>query len=91
MKEDVETLAGLVRDSAGPGERAAAEYVARRLRESGAEDVELETFRYQGTYAWAHALHAAAGLLAARLGSRALALAACRRAVHGRQRGDVSL
>ncbi len=70
LRSDVEALAGLVRDSAGPGERAAADYVARRLRESGVDDVALETFRYQGTYAWAHALHALAG---ARGGIAALA------------------
>jgi len=76
LSTDVEALASMTRDSAGPGERAAAEYVAQRLREVGARDVEIEPFRYQGTYAWAHAAHAAAGLLAARLRSRTLALAA---------------
>ena len=61
----------MVRGSASPGERASAEWIAGRLREAGAGDVELQTFRYQGTYAWAHAAHVAAGLA-----SRALAAAA---------------
>jgi hypothetical protein len=76
LRADVEALASMTRDSAGPGERAAAAYVAERLRAVGATDVALQPFHYQGTYAWAHAAHAAAGLLAARLRSRALALAA---------------
>ncbi|HEX8102010.1 MAG TPA: M28 family peptidase [Solirubrobacteraceae bacterium] len=62
LRADVEHLAALVRDSAGPGERASAAWIARRLREEGAEAVDVEPFRYQGTYAWAHAAHAAAGL-----------------------------
>lgn len=66
----------MTRDSAGAGEREAAAWLAGRLREVGARDVRVEPFRYQGTYAWAHAAHAAAGLLAARLRSRTLALAA---------------
>jgi acetylornithine deacetylase/succinyl-diaminopimelate desuccinylase-like protein len=76
LRADVEALAAMTRDSAGAGERAAAAWVAGRLREAGASDVRVEPFRYQATYAWAHAAHAAAGLLAARLRSRSLALAA---------------
>ncbi len=79
LRADVEALAALVRDSAGPGERASAELVARRLEAAGARDVRIEPFRYQRTYAGAHAAHAAAGLLAARIGGApgaALALAA---------------
>jgi Peptidase family M28 len=76
LRADVEALASMTRDSAGPGERAAAGWIAGRLREVGASDVRVEPFRYQGTYAWAHAAHVAAGLLAARLRSRTLALAA---------------
>jgi hypothetical protein len=67
------------RDSAGIGERGAANWVAGRLRAIGVAEVALEPFRYQGTYAGAHALHAAAGLAAAALpgpAGRALALAA---------------
>jgi hypothetical protein len=76
LRADVQTLAAMTRDSAGPGERQAAAWLATRLRDAGARDVTIEPFRYQGTYAWAHAAHAAAGLLAARLRSRTLALAA---------------
>ena len=67
------------RDSAGIGERGAANWVAGRLREAGAAEVGIEPFRYQGTFAHAHALHHAAGLAAAATGhpaGRALALAA---------------
>jgi hypothetical protein len=79
MRADVEALAAMVRDSAGEGERVAAEWVAGRLEEAGARDVHLEPYRYQGTYAWAHLIHVLAGLVAARrggLGGAALAAAA---------------
>ncbi len=68
LRADVEALAAMTRGSASPGERASAEWIAGRLREAGAADVGLETFRYQGTYAGPHALHVAAGLVAARRG-----------------------
>jgi acetylornithine deacetylase/succinyl-diaminopimelate desuccinylase-like protein len=68
LRSDVEALSAMTRGSASPGERASAEWIAGRLREAGASDVHLETFRYQGTYAGAHALHVAAGLVAARRG-----------------------
>jgi Peptidase family M28 len=68
LRSDVEALSAMTRGSASPGERASAEWIAGRLREAGASDVRLETFRYQGTYAGAHALHLAAGLVAARRG-----------------------
>lgn len=62
IRADVTHLASFPRDSAGPGERASAAWIAGRLREVGAADVRVEPFRYQGTYAYAHALHAVAGL-----------------------------
>lgn len=62
LERDVEALCALVRDSAGPGERAAAAHVAARLREVGVHDVEVRPYRYQSTYAWAHLLHLTAGL-----------------------------
>ena len=68
LQRDVEELAAIERGSAGPGERASAEWAAGRLREAGAADVRLETFRYQRNWAWRHVAHHAAGLLAARLG-----------------------
>lgn len=68
LRADVEALATMTRGSASPGERLSGEWAAGRLREAGAQDVRLETFRYQGTYAGAHALHVAGGLLAARRG-----------------------
>lgn len=64
LRDDVVALARLTRDSAGPGERAAARYLARRLAEAGARDVRLVPFRGQATYAWAHAVPALAGLVA---------------------------
>jgi Peptidase family M28 len=79
LRADVETLAGMTRDSAGIGERASARWIARRLEEVGATDVRVEPFRYQSTYAWAQGLHAAAGLAAVRVrgvGGAALALGA---------------
>lgn len=68
IRAEVEAMASQVRGSGGEGERASARRLADRLREAGAAEVAVEPFRYQGTYAHAHALHAAAGLLAARLG-----------------------
>ncbi len=62
VRRDVDVLAGMVRGSASPGEHAAAQWAAGRLRESGVPDVALRHFRYQGTYGIAHALHAAAAL-----------------------------
>jgi hypothetical protein len=76
LRADVEALAAIERRSASPGERKSAEWVAGRLREIGAEDVRLEPFRYQHTFAHAQALHFAVGALAARRGSRGLAAAA---------------
>jgi len=68
VRSDVEALAGMVRGSASPGERRSAGWVAQRLTEAGAADVVQEPFRYQATYAWAHAAHVAAGIAAARAG-----------------------
>ena len=79
VRRDVEALAAMERRSAGSGERASAEWVARRLREAGARDVALRPFRYQHTFAHAHAAHFAAGFVAAASGGvagAALALAA---------------
>ncbi len=76
LSEDVAALAAMRRDSAGAGERASAVWIVRRLRALGVEDVAIEPFRAPRTCAWAHGAHAAAGLVAALRGSRALALAA---------------
>jgi len=76
VRGDVSALAAMTRDSAGPGERAAAVWVARRLDEQGVTDVRVEPFRYQGTYAGAHGLHALAGLAAAARGGPAAAVVA---------------
>jgi Peptidase family M28 len=76
LREDIEALAALDRRSAGPGERRSAEWIAGRLREEGLDDVRLEPFRYQHTFAWAQAIHFAAGLAAALGRRRALAAAA---------------
>ena len=75
LREDIEALAAIERGSASPGERRSAEWVAGRLREQGAEDVRLESFAFQQTFAHAQALHFAVGALAA-LGRRRLLAAA---------------
>ncbi|HYI20090.1 MAG TPA: M20/M25/M40 family metallo-hydrolase [Solirubrobacteraceae bacterium] len=78
LRRDVVALAAMQRDSAGVGERGAANWIAGRLRDGGLADVAIQPFRYQRTYAGAHAAHAAAGLAAAALpgpAGRALALA----------------
>ncbi len=76
LREDVRALAGMVRGSAAAGERASAEWLAGRLREDGALDVRVEPYRGQTTYAWAYLAHVGLALLAARRGSRILAVAA---------------
>jgi acetylornithine deacetylase/succinyl-diaminopimelate desuccinylase-like protein len=70
LRADVEALSAIVRDSAGAGERASAQWIAGRLRESGASDVRIEPYRYRTGFALAQTLHAAAGLLATRLPRR---------------------
>ena len=59
------------RRSASAGERRSAEWVAERLAAAGADDVRLETFRYQHSFGHAQALHYAAGVLAALASGRA--------------------
>jgi hypothetical protein len=76
LRSDVEALATISRGSASPGERVSAQWVSTRLREVGAEEVRVEPFRYQPTFAHAQGAHFVAGALAALLGSRALAAAA---------------
>lgn len=79
LTADVEALAAMTRDSAGPGERASAAWIAARLRAAGAREVAIEPYRYTPTYAPAYALHAGAIALGAALGGRrgrALALLA---------------
>lgn len=73
LKHRVEALASFPRDSAGDGERRAAHLIADWMTEAGCRDVRIEPFRYQGTYAIAHALHIAAGMAFPRLAPLALA------------------
>lgn len=51
------------RGSAGPGERASADWCAERLREAGAADVRVEPFAYQSSFGHAHAAHYALAAL----------------------------
>jgi acetylornithine deacetylase/succinyl-diaminopimelate desuccinylase-like protein len=74
VADDVRALAGMVRDSAGAGERAAAHWARERLHEAGVADVALEPYRWSRTYAWTHLLHLLAGL-SRRRAVRAAALA----------------
>lgn len=57
IARDVAALAGMVRDSADAGERAAAQWVAARLREAGLEEVALEPYRWPRTHVWAQLPH----------------------------------
>jgi hypothetical protein len=75
LSYDIEALAGIERGSASPGERHSAQWVAGRLRQQGAEEVRIEPFRYQQTFAHAQAIHFGVGALAA-LGRRRLVAAA---------------
>jgi hypothetical protein len=62
IADDVRALAGMVRDSAAAGERAAAQYVAARLQAIGVEDVALEPYRWPRTHVWAQVPHLLASL-----------------------------
>jgi hypothetical protein len=76
LRADIEALVAIECGSASAGERRSAEWIAGRLREQGGEEIRLQSFPYQGTFAHAQALHYAAGLFAALSGRRALAAAA---------------
>jgi Peptidase family M28 len=73
IADDVAALAGMVRDSASAGERAAADHVAARLREIGADDVALEPYRWPRTHVWAQVPHLLASLGGPLLRAAALA------------------
>jgi Peptidase family M28 len=68
IRADVEALASMRRDSAGAGERAAAAWIAERLRAEGVDDVRVEPFRGQPHFGPVQAAHGVAGLAAARMG-----------------------
>ena len=68
IRRDVATLAAMERSSARAGERTSATWLARRLGELAAVQVDVEPYRYQRSYALAHSLHNAAGLVACGLG-----------------------
>jgi len=63
IRADVEALAAMTRDSAGPGERASAAWLAERLREAGAQ-VEVQPYRGSPTDAHHNVLLCAATLVA---------------------------
>jgi hypothetical protein len=64
VRADVLALAAMERGSARPGELRSAAWIAERLRELGAAGVSIEAFRYQRSYALAHAVHSLAGIAA---------------------------
>jgi Peptidase family M28 len=74
LRATVEHLAAMERPSASPGERAAAEWIAARLREEGA-DARVETEAAHGTY-WVPLglLSGAAALAGLRAGRRLAAV-----------------
>jgi hypothetical protein len=63
VKADIQALAAMRRGATSPGERASAEWIAGRLSADGVAEVGTQAFRYQRTYAWAHAAHFALGAL----------------------------
>ena len=81
LRESLEQLAAIERPSASPGEREAAEWLARELREAGARDVRVEQEPAANGTFWVSlgalaAIGAAAGLVAMRGGRRARVAAA---------------
>jgi peptidase M28-like protein len=69
-------LCGFERETASAGERAAAEWLADRLRSEGAADVRLEEERNHQTFWWPLGIACAAGVIAGVRGSRGRSLAA---------------
>src|SRR3954447_18035972 len=72
MRELVEQLAAIERESCSDGERAAAGIVAGALRNAGAQNVRLEEERAHGTYWWPVGLPTALAALAGLRGGRGL-------------------
>lgn len=76
LNRDVAQLVELDRRTTSAGEYRSAQYIADRLAEIGAEDIEQPTFRSHSSWAPPHLAHLALGALAATAshrGSRALA------------------
>jgi acetylornithine deacetylase/succinyl-diaminopimelate desuccinylase-like protein len=67
IRADVDALAAMRRSSARAGERESAAWLAQRLERAGV-GASIEPYRYQHSYALAHALHDATGLVACALG-----------------------
>jgi hypothetical protein len=76
LRADVEALAAMPRGSASAGERAAAAWAQGRLSEAGASGAIVEHYRGRTTNSWSFAAHAAAGVLALRVGGLRGALVA---------------
>ncbi len=81
IRADVVALAGRVRDSAGAGERAAAQWASERLAGNGAREACTEEYRGRATNSWSFAAHGLAGLVALRVGGLRGALLALATAV----------
>src|SRR5918999_5306778 len=75
LERVVRELAAYERPSASEGERRAAEWLARELREAGCRDVRVEEERAHGGYWWPLGLLNAGALLAAARGRLAALLA----------------
>ena len=75
IERTVRELASHERPSASEGERRAAEWLARELRDAGCRSVRVEEERAHGGYWWPLGLLNAIALLAARRGRLAAALA----------------
>jgi hypothetical protein len=76
LEEDVGALAAMDRRTTSSGERSSADLLADRLREIGAEEVRIASFRAQSTWAWASGAHMLVGLIATRLSGPRRALLA---------------
>jgi hypothetical protein len=75
LRDLVETLASIHRPTASPGERIAAEWVADRMRELGADGARVEREDVHGTFWWPLGLAAGAGALAGLMALRGRRLA----------------
>ena len=67
LYRDVAALVAFDRRTGGAGERLSASYIGERLRDIGAHEVAVSTFRTQPSWVPAHFAHIAAGFVAAAL------------------------
>jgi acetylornithine deacetylase/succinyl-diaminopimelate desuccinylase-like protein len=70
IRSDIEALAATERGSAAE-DKPQVEWLERRLRDAGAHELHVETFRFQRRWIWRYGAHGGAGIGAALIGGPA--------------------